>query len=110
MAAPTRRRSPLTPRRNQKRNTRSGRQRMSRASFALPKGIGSKPNQANYRIDDAAHARNALARVQQFGTPSEKRTVRRAVARKFPSIGTNGSGKRGSGRSGRSRSGSPRRR
>ncbi len=39
-----------------------------------------------YPIEDKAHARNALARVQQYGTPAEKATVRGAVRRKFPSI------------------------
>jgi hypothetical protein len=40
-----------------------------------------------YPIEDASHARNALARVSQHGTSSEKATVRAAVHRAFPSIG-----------------------
>ena len=40
-----------------------------------------------YPIEDKAHARNALARVAQHGSPSEKAKVRAAVHRKFPSIG-----------------------
>lgn len=39
-----------------------------------------------YPIEDKAHARNALARVSQFGTPSEKSRVRSAVGRRFPTI------------------------
>jgi hypothetical protein len=39
-----------------------------------------------YPIEDAAHARNALARVSQFGSPAEKEKVRNAVHRKFPEI------------------------
>ena len=56
-----------------KRNALSGK------SFALP---GRR-----YPIEDASHARNALARVSQHGTPEEKSRVRRAVHRKYPSIG-----------------------
>lgn len=45
-----------------------------------------------YPIEDPNHARNALARVSQHGTPSEKATVRAKVHRKYPSIGRKGSG------------------
>lgn len=55
------------------------RNRMKNTTFALPK-------ERKYPIPDASHARNALARVAQNGTPSEKRRVRAAVHRKFPSI------------------------
>lgn len=40
-----------------------------------------------YPIEDANHARNALARVSQHGTPAEKATVRAKVHRKYPGIG-----------------------
>lgn len=50
-------------------------------SFALP---GRR-----YPIEDAAHARNALARVSQHGTPSEMRKVMSAVHRKYPSMKMN---------------------
>lgn len=46
--------------------------------FALP---GER-----YPIPDESHGRNALARVSQHGTPSEKSTVRAKVAKKFPGI------------------------
>ncbi|MDE2468431.1 MAG: hypothetical protein KGL35_06735 [Bradyrhizobium sp.] len=39
-----------------------------------------------YPIEDAAHARNALARVEQYGTPSMQAEVKRAVRRKYPGI------------------------
>lgn len=52
---------------------------LSNADFALP---GRR-----YPIEDAAHARNALARVSQFGSPAEKAQVRRAVAKRYPGIG-----------------------
>ena len=40
-----------------------------------------------YPIEDASHARNALARVSQHGTPAEKATGRRKVHADFPGIG-----------------------
>ncbi len=36
-----------------------------------------------YPINDRAHARNALSRVLQHGTPTEKKKVRAAVHRKY---------------------------
>lgn len=40
-----------------------------------------------YPIEDASHARNALVRVSQHGTPEEKEKVRSAVHNKYPGIG-----------------------
>ena len=40
-----------------------------------------------YPVEDKPHARNALARVSQHGTPAEKAKVRKKVHAKFPSIG-----------------------
>lgn len=53
----------------------------------LPKGSFVYPGERKYPIPDKAHARNALARVSQHGTASEKSKVRAAVHRKFPGIG-----------------------
>ena len=39
-----------------------------------------------YPIQDISHARNALARVSQFGTNYEKQTVRKKVYDKYPSL------------------------
>jgi len=36
---------------------------------------------------DASHARNALSRVSQHGSSSEKARVRAAVHKRYPSIG-----------------------
>jgi hypothetical protein len=72
------------------------RQKMKSSQFALPgegEGPGGKGAGA-YPVNDAAHARNALARVAQHGTAAEKKAVRGAVARKFPGISV--SGKKGS--------------
>jgi len=59
--------------------TTRGRKQISEENFALP---GRR-----YPIHDMAHARNALARVSQYGTPAEQAAVRAAVARRFPDIG-----------------------
>jgi hypothetical protein len=53
----------------------------------LPKGEFAIPEKRAYPIHDASHARNALARVSQFGSDSEKARVRAAVHRKYPMIG-----------------------
>ncbi len=42
-----------------------------------------------YPIHDIAHARNALARVDQHGTPEERKKVRAAVYHRYPSIEQN---------------------
>jgi len=69
--------------------TTRARETLPSKDFALPgKGEGPKGKGAgSYPIPNASHARNALARVSQHGTPAEKATVRAAVKRKFPSIG-----------------------
>jgi hypothetical protein len=55
---------------------------MSPSQFALP---GRR-----YPIDTLGRARNALARVAQHGSPSEKATVRRRVHARYPSIEVSG--------------------
>lgn len=59
--------------------TTRGRKRLKKSSFALP---GRR-----YPIHDRAHARSALSRVAQHGSASEKRRVRAAVHRRYPSMG-----------------------
>jgi hypothetical protein len=59
--------------------TAATRKKIPATSFALP---GRR-----YPIEDKSHARNALARVSGNGSPEEKKKVRAAVHRKFPSIG-----------------------
>jgi uncharacterized protein DUF6582 len=60
----------------------SGKKRKS-----LPKTSFAEPGKRAYPIHDEAHARNALARVAQHGTPSEKAKVRAAVKKRYPNIG-----------------------
>lgn len=59
----------------------------SRERKRLPKSDFGLPKARKYPIEDKSHARNALARVSQHGTPSQKAKVRAAVHRKYPKIG-----------------------
>lgn len=59
--------------------TTATRNKIPGGDFALP---GRR-----YPIEDASHARNALSRVSQHGSPEEKAEVRAKVHRKFPGIG-----------------------
>lgn len=59
--------------------TALARKHIKAKNFALPGG--------RFPIHDAVHARNALARVSQFGSPKEKSIVRSKVHKKFPGIG-----------------------
>jgi hypothetical protein len=60
--------------------TEAGRDKIKASNFAIPE-------KRAYPIQDEAHARNALARVSQFGTPEEKRRVRKKVYDKYPNMG-----------------------
>lgn len=59
--------------------TAKARKQIAPKNFALPGG--------RYPIEDASHARNALARVSQHGSSSEKAEVRAKVHAKYPGIG-----------------------
>jgi hypothetical protein len=59
--------------------TAAKRNKIAGSNFALP---GRR-----YPVEDASHARNALARVAQHGSPEEKAKVRAKVHAKFPGIG-----------------------
>lgn len=58
----------------------------TKARSALLKKSFAVPSKKAYPINNASHARNALARVSQFGSPTEKKQVRAAVKKKFPNI------------------------
>ena len=53
---------------------------------SLPSSAFVYPGERRYPIHDLPHARNALARVSQFGTPAEKSKVRSAVYGKWESL------------------------
>ena len=55
------------------------RKQMKGSTFAIP-------SKRAYPLNDASHARNALARVAQHGTAQEKATVRAKVKAKYPGI------------------------
>lgn len=59
--------------------TAAARKKIPTKSFALP---GRR-----YPIEDKSHARNALARVSGNGRPAEKKRVKAAVHKKYPSMG-----------------------
>ncbi len=59
----------------------------SKQRAKLPKSAFALPSKDGYPVQDKAHARNALSRVSQHGSPSEKKKVRAAVHRRYPSIG-----------------------
>lgn len=71
------------------------REGLSSGSFAIPtkkaKSLGVKgeikgESKGKYPIPDMKHARNALARVSQKGTPGEREAVRKKVYSKFPGL------------------------
>jgi len=53
---------------------------------SLKGGQFALPAQRKFPIPDEAHARNALARAAQFGSPEVQAKVRAAVHRKFPGV------------------------
>lgn len=59
--------------------TTKERKKIPKKDFALKGG--------KYPIEDKSHARNALARVAQHGTPAQKKEVKEKVHKKYPSIG-----------------------
>jgi len=65
------------------RLTTKKRKSLPRSSFAVPSKRG-------YPIHDKSHARNALARVEQFGTEAEKATVKAKVRARYPDIEVDG--------------------
>lgn len=56
----------------------------------LPKTSFAVPSKRKYPVDTKARARNALARVAQHGTASEKKAVKAKVRKRYPSIAVDG--------------------
>lgn len=54
--------------------------------LSLPDQKFGLPEERKYPINDLSHARNALSRVAQFGSPEEKAAVRKAVYNAWPDI------------------------
>lgn len=57
----------------------------SKARNALPDSAFAGPGRS-YPVEDASHARNALARAAQHAGPELKAKIREKVKRKFPGI------------------------
>jgi hypothetical protein len=55
------------------------RQKMKSSSFAIP-------SKRKYPINTPGRRKNAIARVQQHGSPAEKRAVFSAIRRKDPGL------------------------
>jgi hypothetical protein len=60
----------------------------------LPSSTFVEPGERKYPIPDKSHARNALARVAQHGSSSEKAKVRAKVHSKYPGIGKKSGGEK----------------
>jgi hypothetical protein len=67
--------------------TTAARKKLPAQDFALP-------GKRAYPVENPSHARNALARVSQHGSPAEKAAVRGKVAAKYPGIGKGGAAKK----------------
>ena len=68
--------------------TTVGRKKLKKGQFAVAPRPQEKRRgiKGRYPIEDPAHARNALARVSQHGTPAQKAQVRAKVHKKYPGI------------------------
>jgi hypothetical protein len=75
--------------------TQERREDLSSKSFAVPASKAKKLGvsgeikgeaKGKYPIPDEKHARNALARVSQHGTPGEREAVRKKVYAKYPQL------------------------
>jgi hypothetical protein len=66
--------------------TTQAREKIKTKNFAV-----KSKGEEKYPIHDPTHARNALVRVRQFGSPAEKAKVYSAVAKKYPALTTRSS-------------------
>ncbi len=58
----------------------------SKERNSLSAGSFAEQEARKYPIENKAHAKNALSRVSQSGTQTEKKKVRAAVKKKYPSL------------------------
>lgn len=61
----------------------------SKARKKLPKGAFAGPDRS-YPIEDASHARNALARASQHASPALQASIKRKVKARYPGIAVGG--------------------
>ncbi len=62
----------------------AARKKLPRKDFALP---SQKPDSGSYPVPDETHARAALSLGARFASPSQLKTIKAKVHRKFPNIG-----------------------
>lgn len=72
------------------RLTSSARKSLPKSDFALPGKRSASGGKGGYPIPDKGHAKAALSRVSEFGTPAQKAEVRAKVHKKFPGMGKAG--------------------
>ncbi len=58
----------------------------AKARNALPASAFAEPGARKYPMNDPAHARNAMARVSQYGSPAERAAVARKLRGRFPAM------------------------
>lgn len=61
----------------------ASRKRISKNKFGIPE---KAPGSGSYPMPDIQHARNALSRVAQHGSPEEKKRVRAKAHELYPSL------------------------
>ena len=66
--------------------TAHARKKIKKSNFAIPGKTEGKAGKGSYPIHDLPHARNALARVSQHGSPEEIAQVRSKVYSKYPAL------------------------
>lgn len=59
--------------------TPKGRKELPKKDFAIPKT-------KSYPVENKSHAKDALSRVSEFGSPAQKAEVREKVAKKYPGM------------------------
>lgn len=65
--------------------TEAARDKIKPKNFAVP-AKKSDTGEPKYPVEDKRHAASALTRVRQFGSPAEKSSVYKAVAKKYPEM------------------------
>ncbi len=70
--------------------TAKGRKALPKSDFAVPSKRTDGGGKGGYPIENKGHAKAALARADEFGSPKLKAEVREKVERKFPGMEVKG--------------------
>lgn len=68
------------------RLTTSARKSLPKDDFAVPGKRSASGGKGGYPIEDRDHARSALQRSSEFGSPKVKEEVREKVEKKYPGM------------------------